>query len=153
LSKGLPDAAALRPQLELTVRNHKKAEIIIKKLGATPTLQAAAAAYGKEVLTAGADSTITFSSQIVNGVGMEPKLIGAAFDKNNQTKASAPIEGVNGVYVVQTLSTGSKPADAPDVQAQILKNRKQALQSQISYGWFESLKKSADITDNRSKFN
>jgi peptidyl-prolyl cis-trans isomerase D len=84
--EGLPDARTARPMVELTVRNKKKAEEISKKLGATPTLESAAAAYNVQIGSAGADSTITFSAQIINGVGQEPKVIGAAFNKAFQTK-------------------------------------------------------------------
>ncbi len=151
--EGIPDVKTVRPQVEYIIRNQKKAEEISKKLGANPTLESAAAAYGKQISIAGADSTLTFSAQIVNGIGQEPKLIGASFNKAYQTKVSGPIEGTNGVYVIKVNSIGTKPADAPDVAAQQISSRKQSLQQQISYGWFEALKKLADIKDNRSKFN
>ncbi|MES2430238.1 MAG: peptidylprolyl isomerase [Bacteroidota bacterium] len=151
--EGLPDAKVARPLVEGTVRNLKKADEIIKKLGSAPTLQSASTAYGKEIAIAGADSTLTFGAQIINGIGQEPKLIGASFNKANQTKESAPIIGANGVYVIKVNSIGSKPADAPEILVEQSKNRQQAIRQQISYGWFEGLKKVADIKDERSKFN
>ncbi|UEG50736.1 SurA N-terminal domain-containing protein [Ferruginibacter lapsinanis] len=151
--EGLPDAKLARPMVESLVRNIKKSEEIIKKIGATPTLEAAAAAYGKEIAVAGADSTLTFGAQIINGIGQEPKLIGASFNKENQTKVSAPIAGINGVYVIKVNSTGVKPADAPEVAAEQAKSRVQSIRQQVSYGWYEGLKKTADIKDDRSKFN
>jgi peptidyl-prolyl cis-trans isomerase D len=151
--KGVPDAATVRPQVENIIRNQKKAIEIKKKLGAAPTLESASKAYGSPIAVAGADSTITFSAQIINGIGMEPKVIGASFNKALQTKVSEPIEGTNGVYVIKVNSIGAKPADAPDVAAQLITSRKQTILQQISYGWFESLKKLADIKDDRSKFN
>lgn len=150
--EGLPDVKIARPMVEATVRNLKKADEIVKKLGNTPTLTSAAQAYGKEITTAGADSTLTFGAQIINGIGQEPKVIGASFNKANQTKESAPIIGANGVYVIKVNSIGAKPADAPDVAAQQAKNKEQSMRQQ-SYGWIEGLKKIADIKDNRSKFN
>ena len=151
--EGLPDAKIARPMVEATVRNLKKADEIVKKLGNTPTLTSAAQAYSKEIATAGADSNLVFGAQFINGMGQEPKVIGASFNKANQTKESAPIIGANGVYVIKVNSIGNKPADAPDVAAQQAKNKEQSLRQQISYGWVEGLKKTADITDNRSKFN
>lgn len=148
-AEGLPDAKVARPLVEATVRNLKKSEEIIKKLGATPTLETAAAAYNKAIEIAGADSTLTFGAQIVNGVGQEPKLIGASFNKENQSKVSAPIAGSNGVYVVKVNSIGTKATNTEE----LAKSREQTLRQQISYGWYEGLKKTADIKDNRSKFN
>ena len=147
---GLPDAKTARPMAELTVRNLKKADEITKKLGATPTLESAAAAYKVPVSSAGADSTITFTSQIINGVGQEPKLIGAAFNKANQTKVSEPIMGANGVYVLKVNSLGNKAANAPVVAA-MQASEKTKTMVQTTYSFFESLKKIADIKDNRSK--
>lgn len=147
---GVPDAKTARPMVELTVRNLKKAEIITKKLTATPTLQSAAAAYNVQQGSAGADSTLTFSAQIINGVGNEPKVIGAAFNKSFQTKASEPIEGTNGVYVIKINSIGNKPAAAPEMLAQQTTQRTRALLQQLS-GWFESLKKTATVKDDRNK--
>ncbi len=148
---GAPDAASARPQVESTVRNSKKAALIKTKLTATPTLESAAAAYNVQQATAGADSTLTFASQIINGVGQEPKVIGAAFNKAYQTKASEPIEGVNGIYVIKVNSTGTKPADTPGEAANKANERAKTLAQQINSGWFESLKKLATIKDERSK--
>ncbi len=148
--EGVPDAATARPLVELTIRNIKKGEQISKKLTATPTLESAAAAYNVPIGTAGADSTLTFSSQIINGVGNEPKVIGASFNKNYQSKASEPIVGINGVYVIKINNIGTKPGDTLEMIAQQSEQRKRSLLQQLS-GWFESLKKKADIKDDRSK--
>ena len=150
--EGLPDAATARPLVENELRKQKKAAIISAKLGATPTLESAAAAYGNTVQTAGADSSLTFSSPIINGVGQEPKVIGAAFNKDYQAKVSPAIVGTNGVYVIKVNSVGTKPADAPDVAAQQNAGKEKNMLQKASSGWFESLKKIADIKDNRSKF-
>ena len=148
--EGLPDPKSARPMVELTVRNLKKAEIITKKLGATPTLEAAAAAYSVQIGSAGADSTLTFSSQIINGIGNEPKLIGASFNKAFQTKASEPIAGTNGVYILKVNGISTLPADSPEQVVMQAAQRIRGLQQQQS-GWFESLKKTATVKDDRSK--
>lgn len=148
--EGLPAAKTARPMVELTIRNQKKAEQITKKLTATPTLVSAAAAYNVQQGTAGADSSLTFSSQIINGVGNEPKVIGASFNKAFQTKVSEPITGTNGVYVIKINSLGNKAADTPEMLAQQADQRSRTMSQQMS-GWFESLKKTANIKDDRSK--
>lgn len=148
--EGVQDAATARSGSEAIIKNEKKAEIIKKKLGSSPTLETAAAAYNKQVMQAGADSSITFSSQIINGLGVEAKLIGASFNKENLTKPTAPISGTNGVYVLKVNSIQSKPADTPDVLAQQASNRLSAIRSQTN-NWYEGLKKQATIEDSRSK--
>ncbi len=150
---GLPDVKTARPMAEQTVRNLKKAEQIKTKLTATPTLASAAAAYNLQTGAAGADSSLTFSSQIINGVGQEPKVIGAAFNKTYLGKVSEPIAGNNGVYVLKVNSTGTKPADTAEQSEKQAAERTKALAQQINSGWFESLKKLSDIKDERSKIN
>ena len=148
--EGLPDAKTARPMVELTVRNLKKAENITKKLSTSGTLEAAAASYNVPVGSAGADSTLIFGAQIINGVGQEPKIIGAAFNKAYQTKMSEPIVGTNGVYLIKVNSVGNKAKDIPEVLAATVKEKTTSM-VQTTYSFFESLKKLADIKDNRSK--
>ncbi len=148
--EGVQDAATARPGSEAIIRNKKKAEIIIQKLGANPTLESAAAAYGKQVQIAGADSTLTYNSQIINGVGMESKVIGAAFNKQFQSKVTPPIKGTTGVFLVKVNSIQSKPGETPEVAAQQETSRMNAMRSQLN-GWYEGLKKQATIKDKRSK--
>src|SRR5690606_10620203 len=65
--EGLQDAATARDGAEPMIIKEKKTEMIISKLGANPTLESAAAAYGKTIMTAGEDSLLTMSSQVVTG--------------------------------------------------------------------------------------
>jgi len=143
---GLPDVKTVRPNVEYLVRNEKKFALIKAKLATAQTLEAAAAVYNVPVGSAGADSSLTFSSSSINLVGNEPKLIGAAFNKAYQSKMSEPFAGNNGVYVVKVNSTGTKNIDAA------AGNRTMSLVQQLS-GWYEGLKKAADIKDERSKIN
>ncbi|MBP6431469.1 MAG: SurA N-terminal domain-containing protein [Ferruginibacter sp.] len=152
-AEGTQDAATARPMAENAIKNEKKAVEITKKLGASPTLESAATAYNQQVQTAGADSSLTFNAQLVNGIGYEPKVIGAAFNPTNQTKVTTPITGKTGVYVLKVNSITDKAADTPEV-AQALKNeRLNALRKQAVGNWFEDgLKKSAKISDKRSTY-
>jgi peptidyl-prolyl cis-trans isomerase D len=150
--EGTQSAATARPMAETAVRNKKKAEIIIKKIGATPTLESAATAYNKQVQSAGADSSITFINPMIANVGMEPKVIGAAFNKTYQTKASPAIEGNTGVFVIKVNGVSTKPTDTPEQATQNAASRANAAKQQAAAGWFEGLKNQATIKDNRSKF-
>jgi peptidyl-prolyl cis-trans isomerase D len=150
-SKGTQDAATARSGCEVIIRNKKKADMIIQKIGKTPTLESAAAAYNKTVMQTGADSTLTMTAQFINSVGVEPKVIGAAFNKEYQTKVSPAIEGTSAVYVIRVNNYGTKPADTPEQAEQQISNRKNNMRSIVN-GWYESLRKLADIQDKRSKF-
>ncbi len=149
--KGVQDAATARSGSEAIIRNKKKAAIIIKKIGSNPTLESAAALYNKQVQQAGADSSITVIGQMINGVGVEPKVIGASFNKDYQAKPSPAIEGTNGVYVLKVNAIQLKPAATPEEIVKQSTTRINALRGQIN-SWYEGLKKLADIKDSRSKY-
>lgn len=147
--EGVQDAATARSGAEVIIRNEKKAEIIKTKLGKNPTLEAAAAAYNKQVQTVGADSSLTLAAQIVNGLGVEPKFQGAAFNKENLNKASVPFAGTSGVYVLKTLSVSPKATFTAEMMAQQAANRLLSIRSQLG-NWFEGLKSQVEVKDNRS---
>jgi peptidyl-prolyl cis-trans isomerase D len=152
-AEGVPDAKTARPMVEAEVRNRKKAEQIIKKLPAGTTPEAAATAFGKTVQTAGADSTLTFGANIMPGIGgNEPKLIGAAFNKEWQSKPSAPIAGTFGVYVVKINSFGNKTAPLAEEAAAMREQRLQSMKQQAG-AWFNALKEQANIKDKHNKVN
>ena len=151
LEEGVQDVKAARPGCEVIVRNRKKSEVIIKKLGNAPTLESAAAAYNKSIQQAGADSSITMASQIINGLGMEQKVIGASFNKDYQAKVSPPISGTSGVYVIKISSVQAKPADTHEIAAKQITAKLGTLRGEIG-NWYEGLKKQASIKDNRSKY-
>ncbi len=151
LEEGVQDAATARAGSEVIIRNQKKADIIIKKIGNNPTLESAAAAYNKTIQQAGADSSISMASQVINGIGIEPKVIGASFNKEYQSKVSPAIPGTGGVYVLKVISVQAKPADTPEQMAQQMTAKISTLRGQVN-NWYEGLKKQATIKDTRSKF-
>lgn len=147
--EGLQDAATARTGSEVIIRKEKKADIIIKKIGENPTLEAAAAAYNKQVAQAGDDSSLTMVSQIINGLGVEPKVIGAAFNPDYKTKASPAFAGTSGVFVLKVNNVQSKPAASPELAGQQAESKLASLRNQTNT-WYEGLKKIADIKDKRS---
>ena len=152
IKAGVPDAATARPMVETIVRTMKKADEIKKKLNNPTTLQAAATAYNLQVLNTGEDSTLTFNAQIINGIGNEPKIAGASFNKEYQTKVSPAIAGNTGVFVIKVNSIGAKaPLPEEIVKQQNMQKTINQVQSALGQS-FESLKKMATIKDQRSKF-
>ncbi|MGH2646138.1 MAG: peptidylprolyl isomerase, partial [Ginsengibacter sp.] len=118
INDGTPDVKTARPMVESTIRNLKKAEEIKKKLNNPSTLEAAAKVYNQQVLTTGGDSTLTFDAQLINGIGNEPGVAGACFDKEFQAKVSPPIAGNTGVFVIKVNSISPKAAATPEMLEQ-----------------------------------
>jgi peptidyl-prolyl cis-trans isomerase D len=152
IKEGSPDVKTARPMVETTIRNLKKADEIKKKLNNPSSLEAAAKLYNQQVLSTGSDSTLTFDAQIINGVGNEPKVAGAAFNKAYQSKVSPPIAGNTGVFVIKVNSISAKAPATPEILSQQKSAEvSRALQSALGQS-FTSLKKMVTIKDYRSKF-
>ncbi|MCO6496606.1 MAG: SurA N-terminal domain-containing protein [Chitinophagaceae bacterium] len=151
LREGLMDVQTALPYVESDIRNQKKAEVIKKKMTNTSSLEAVAKDFNVQVMTAGEDSTLTFNSQIISGIGNEPKVTGAAFAKDAENKVSAPISGNNGVFVIKVDSYGKKPVDDALWQEQVAADRNRELQTALQQS-FMGLRKMAKIKDYRSKF-
>ncbi|HEU5053593.1 MAG TPA: peptidylprolyl isomerase [Hanamia sp.] len=152
LKKGLADVSLVRPQVEPIIINKKKADIITKKLNNPSTLEAAAAAYNVQVQTTGDDSTLTFNAPIINGIGHEPKVEGAVFNKAYQSKVSPPITGNSGVFVIKVNGVFTKePLNKELEKLQANDELNKNVQSTLSSS-FQELKNTAEIKDYRSRF-
>lgn len=143
---GTMSVAEARPTVEAIVRNEKKAKQIIETKFKGNTLDAYATSTGSAVLRA---DSLSFSAPFIAGIGSEPKVIGAAFNKSLNQKASEPFAGSTGVFAVKVEMNAAKAAtaDLASVKQGMLQNAKMA-----SYRGLDALKKSANIKDNRSKF-
>ena len=146
--KGTMSVEKARPLVEYKVRNEKKAENIVKKIGNASTLEAVAQVTGQQVFNA---DSVTFSSTFIPNVGNEMKVLGASFNKEYQSKISGPIKGEIGVFVIKVNNISAVPNPNFDAKAQ-----QQAMQQQMGamfgYRVMEIMKKSADIKDNRIRF-
>jgi len=149
-AEGLPDASTARPLVETFVRKEKKAALIKEKLSKANSLETATSIYNQPIRTAGEDSTLTLGSQIINGIGDEPKVIGAAFNKNLQTKISEPISGNGGVFLVKVNNIGGLQIETAENTAIQTTEQTRGILQKLS-AWFESLKKTAEIKDYRNK--
>ena len=142
--KGLMSAEAGRPQVEGIIRDQKKATTI-KNTFKGNTLEAYAAS-GKTAVQK-LDS-IVYSFSTLPNIGNEPKVVGAAFNKNLINKVSEPIAGNTGVFVVSVSALGAKatqqdPSLFKDETLQRLRN--------VLFRTNVALKKVANIKDNRNK--
>ncbi|MFN3298996.1 MAG: peptidylprolyl isomerase [Sediminibacterium sp.] len=143
---GLMGANEARPLVEGIIRNDKKAKLIIDTKMKGSSLEEIAKSSGTSVLRA---DSLSFGSGFINGVGNEPKIVGAVFNKSIQGKTSSLIAGNSGVFAVKGETIAAKPADAlPEtVKQALIQNRKMA-----TYRSVEALRKAATVKDYRFSF-
>ena len=141
---GLASVASAKPQVEGILRDQKKATQIKQSFKGN-TMEAIAA--NAKTIVQPADS-INFNYSLIPGIGNEPKLVGAAFNKAFLNKPSAPIAGNAGVFVISVKSQGAKAAtqDLVSFESDLL-NRTRS----VIYRTNIALKKVAKIKDNRMK--
>ena len=141
---GLASVTTVKPQIEGILRDQKKA-IQIKQNFKGNTIEEIAASA--KTIIQPADS-INFNYSTIPGIGNEPKLVGAAFNKAFLNKPSAPISGNAGVFVISVKSQGAKAAtqDLASFEADLI-NRTRSVIYRTNIG----LKKVAKIQDNRTK--
>ncbi len=143
---GLMGANEARPLVEGLIRNDKKAKIIIETKMKGSSLEEIAKSSGSSILRA---DSLSFGSGFINGVGNEPKIVGAAFNKAVQGKLADLIAGSSGVFAVKGETVAAKPSDAlPEtVKQALIQNRKMAI-----YRSIEALRKAATVKDYRFSF-
>lgn len=88
------------PQIQNRLLRDKKYDYIVKNLS-DASLAGAAESFGSEV----ADfKDVTFGSFYIDGVGVEPALVGAIAETTEPGKVSAPVKGLSGVYLFEVTS-------------------------------------------------
>ncbi|HRE51847.1 MAG TPA: SurA N-terminal domain-containing protein [Flavitalea sp.] len=149
--EGLMSPQKARPLVESILVNQEKAKQIAAKIGSATTLEAVAEATGQTVAK---EDSIMFSAFFIPNVGQEYKVIGAAFNKDFQTKISPAIAGTMGVFVIKTESIAEVPnpnvADIAQQQLALKQNKMRAFSNPMMIT--EILKRTVTIKDNRHKF-
>ncbi len=136
-------------RVELAVRNEKKAEMLVTKLkeaaSGQSSLESIAAKLSTDVKEA---SGLNFETYSIPAAGFEPAVVGTV-SSLPENKISSPIEGNNGVYLAKVTSiVKSENNDLKGEKARLAQNLGYRTGSMV----LESLKKIADIDDQRSKF-
>ena len=142
---GLPRWQSVRNQIEPLVLNEKRAAVIRDQVSGQD-LQAIANKYSVTVDTA---TSVNFGNGFIAGLGQEPKVVSTAFG-SPLNQVSTPVVGNNGVYVVKRTSEPTTGAAAN--VADIRRNQRNALQSQVRAGLLPALRENMEIEDNRSRF-
>lgn len=144
---GTLSARAARPMVEGLLKNEKKAQQLINTKFKGNSLESYAQSTGSAIQRA---DSLSFQSPFIPGVGSEAKIVGAAFNKTIQAKASEPIAGTTGVFSVKVESIGAKPSfGSVDDQRKAIENN---MRSQIGYRAMGALRKAAKVKDYRSTF-
>jgi len=145
--KGTMSVAEARPLVENIVRNEKKAATIVSTKFKGSTLAEFATSTGSPVQKA---DSLSFTAPFISGIGSEPKVVGAAFNKSLVGKTSSPIKGITGVFAIQADAVGAK--SSMQDEAAFKQNLMQMLRSG-TFRSLESLRKAATIKDYRFQFN
>lgn len=143
---GIPAVANIKDEIEQSVINVKKAEVIKGKISGQD-LGAIAANFKTEVDTT---KSLNFSASFIPNLGAEPKVLAKAFQLD-ANQVSEPIVGENGVYVVKVLNKIPPPAAPANLQ-QIKASAASSISQILTTGLYQALKDKADIEDNRSRF-
>lgn len=124
----------------------KKAEYLQAKLKDAKTLEEAAAVLGEEIQSA---EGINFSSYAFGAAGVEPALVGAALALE-QGATSAPVKGMQGVYVVRVNE--KTISDAEYDEAATIQQLNMRTSYMLQRMVINELMENADVTDNRPNF-
>ncbi len=147
--EGIKDVKSARPNSEYRIRQQKKTAIIAQKIGNASTLEEVSKATNQPILRA---DSAAFNNPTFSG-GNEPKVVGAAFNKANAAKISAPITGELGVFVIKTdnvYAVANADGDVKTQQAMLQQQMRMFAQGRRNF--IDAYKKSIKIKDYRYKF-
>ena len=141
----------MKPELaSITVlpilKNKKKAKILISDNKKFKNLEDLASNNNLEILNVSALNQVT---PIVAQAGFEPKVIGKAFGLEINS-ISDLFEGETGVYMIKLNSI--KSADELESYTPFENQLTNKFRSNVDFSIVQSLKKSADISDNRNDY-
>ncbi len=142
---GIASVDAVRTKIEAKVKNEKKAAKIKSRISGTD-LNAIANTFG---VTMANSPNFNYGAAILNESIQEPLVAGQLFALNAGA-VSKPIEGNTGVYVAKILSKTPPTVEKGAMGTKFKLNQESRLQ--VSFSFMESLKKGADIEDNRYNF-
>ena len=138
-----------KDRVKLAVGKEKKAKVLADKLASAASGQSSIESIASKLsVDVKVASGVNFESYSIPAAGFEPAVIGTVSNLP-ENKISAPIEGMNGVYLAKVTAV-TKTGDTN------VKGEKTRLAQALGYRAgsqvFESLKKIVIIEDKRSKF-
>lgn len=133
------------PQIRAQLLRDKKFDAIRGELSGS-SLDEFAASLGSEI---GEFSNVSRNVYYIDGVGMEPRLVGAIASASGTGSVSAPVKGFNGLYIFQVdaIDHDSVQTDEDErVRAQAL------VESRVSQLVLPAIQQIAEIKDLRGKY-
>lgn len=142
---GLQSVAAVKDNAEAAAMTWKKGQVLKGKISGGD-LNSIASEYGTTVASA---KDVKFRDTNVDGIGMEPAVLAAAFAQA-EGDVSKPIVGNNGVYIVKTTAKVAGPEGLNVVG--LKRNTTSTTRSRANFSLIASLKKLFKAEDNRSRY-
>ena len=144
-AEGFSTLDKVRNRVEFLARQEKKADMLSKELVDASEISELATKTGLTV----ENVNVTFASPSIAGIGLEPKVVGAAWSLT-PGQLSQPIAGNNGVFVVSV----DKKVDAGEPNlSEIRLSESRGIAAKVDNGAvYNALKEKADLIDNRTKF-
>lgn len=139
----------VKTQVELKVKNEKKAQLIIDRLKTLDgTLEEIKEKYGTDARVY-TSTDLKFSTNSLPTVGFAPVAIGTAFSLARGER-SAPVKEENGVLIIEMENLTQAPdiADYSTYKNQI----EQRISGRVSFNAGEAIKDNASIKDERYRF-
>ncbi|WP_313385041.1 peptidylprolyl isomerase [Chishuiella sp.] len=140
--KGLANPSVVRQYVEPVLMHEKVAKLVDEQV-ANGGLNAFVSKYGAKK----GNATVNFSNSNLDGVGLEPKVVGAAFGvKVNQS--SKAIAGNAGIFYIIPVA---QQIEKNQKGTMILENLNRQLQGEFQQTLLQSLIQAADVVDNRGR--
>lgn len=140
--------ADVKEQIELIVKNEKKAAIIIEKLKGKSTMEDLKAVFLDDA-SVNEVPNLKLSTSVIPGIGFAPRAIGAMFGLSNG-QITMPIKEDVGIIVAKlnAITPASEIADYTMYQGQLTQNASQ----RVTYQVMMALQELAAVKDYRYKF-
>ncbi|MCF8335382.1 MAG: SurA N-terminal domain-containing protein [Bacteroidales bacterium] len=147
--KGIAPFEQVKNDIRVNVMENKKAEKIKSQFNENMqnagSLEEVSDQMNLRIMEA---NDVNYSTYRIPGAGSEPKIVGAAMELE-ENQLSYPIQGENGVYLIQVTNTTESQSTNPS----IVKQRElQRMQRMAPSEVFTALREAADIKDKRYKF-
>jgi peptidyl-prolyl cis-trans isomerase D len=138
----------VREQVEVLVRNDKKAAMITEKLAGKATLEEMKAVFPDASISSLPD--LRLSASVIPGVGFAPKAIGTLFGLKAAGQVTKPVQEDIGVLVgkLNNLTPAGEVGDYTSYQAQLTQSASQRMAYQIMM----ALQDLAQVKDYRYKY-
>lgn len=132
-------------QVKTAVMHDKKFDYIVSEMKGE-TVDQVAESFGS---TVSEFKDLSYASFYINGVGVEPRLVGAIAATSETGKLSAPVKGTSGVYVFTVDSIADSEKQTAEAEKVRLQTTAESMAQQASLFAVQEL---ADIKDLRSKY-